>query len=85
MAQLSRQFNVSPYHLVRLFRKEMGQSPIDYLIDERIRTAQHLLLDRDKSVADVARSVSYEDAAYFSRLFKQRTALSPLQFRAHHH
>jgi AraC-like DNA-binding protein len=81
LEQLSREFHVSRYALVRLFRREMGQSPIDYLIDERIRMAQRLLLDQDISIAEVGRQVSYDDAAYFSRLFKQRTALSPLQFR----
>jgi AraC-like DNA-binding protein len=84
LEQLSRQFHVSPYHLVHVFRKEMGQSPIDHLIDERIRLAQRLLFDENESIAAVAKRVSYEDAAYFSRLFKQRTGFSPMQHRKRH-
>ncbi|MDD5705272.1 MAG: AraC family transcriptional regulator [Kiritimatiellae bacterium] len=81
LEQVSREFHISRYALVRLFRREMGQSPIDYLIDERIRLAQRLLTEQDIGIAEAGRRVSYDDPAYFSRLFKRRCALSPQQFR----
>ncbi|MDD5704686.1 MAG: AraC family transcriptional regulator [Kiritimatiellae bacterium] len=78
---LSRMFHRSPCCLARRFQNEMAQAPIDYLIDLRIHQAQRMLLDETRSVAEVAAAVSYQDPAYFSRLFRKRTGISPLQYR----
>ena len=64
-----------------LFRQLTGRSPQQYLIDLRLRNAQELLKSTDLSISEVARSVGYEDALYFSRLFRRRTGAPPSGLR----
>jgi iron complex transport system substrate-binding protein len=76
----SRQ-NCSASYLSRLFKNQLGISPIDYLIHVRIFKAKQLLLDSEARIQEIASGVGYGDVYYFSRLFKKHTGLSPLQYR----
>ena len=64
-----------------LFRQIMGLSPQQYLIDLRLRNAREMLLSTDLSITEVARSVGYDDALYFSRLFRRHLGASPSEVR----
>lgn len=63
------------------FRKAYGKSIIHYLIDIRISEAKSLLMETSLSCSTIARMVGFDDANYFSRIFKKRIGFSPLQFR----
>ncbi|WP_338557072.1 AraC family transcriptional regulator [Paenibacillus sp. KS-LC4] len=63
------------------FHKYSGRSPIDYLIEHRMKRAKYLLTTSNCSVSSVARNVGYEDAHYFSRLFRKHSGCSPSMFR----
>lgn len=67
-----------------LFRRTTGRSPQQYLIELRLRNARELLLQTDLSVSEVARSVGYEDALYFSRLFRRHFGAPPKSVRDAH-
>lgn len=73
--------NISRSALYRAFRRHLGVSPMQYVIRLRIEQAQTLLLSSDTTIADVARSVGYEDPLYFSRSFRANTGLTPSEFR----
>ena len=64
-----------------LFHQLTGRSPQQYLIDLRLSNACQLLRETDLSISEVARRVGYEDALYFSRLFKRYMGVSPRAFR----
>lgn len=68
-------------YLHRLFKKAVGTSPQEYLLDLRIRKACGLLRQTDLPVAVIALSVGYEDTLYFSRLFKKKKGVSPSEYR----
>ena len=68
-------------YLYRLFKKATGFYPQEYLLDYRIRKACELLQNTDFPIAQIARSVGYEDSLYFSRLFKQHMKSSPSSYR----
>lgn len=68
-------------YLYRLFKKVTGFSPQEYLLDYRIRKACELLQNTDLPIAQISRSVGYEDSLYFSRLFKQYMKSSPSSYR----
>lgn len=72
---------LSPSRYSALFRSLTGRSPQQYLIDLRLKNARELLVSTDLSVAEIARSVGYEDALYFSRLFKKHTGKAPKDMR----
>lgn len=71
-------------YLHRQFKAAMGVSVQDYLLDRRIRQACILLKNTDLPIQVVARSVSYQDALYFSKLFHQKKGVSPSQYRMRH-
>lgn len=73
---------VSPYHLCRLFKKELGCSPIQYMIHRRIEAAQYYLSTTDMTVDKIAKRVGYESDTSFQNAFKKRVGLSPGQYRA---
>ncbi|TPE67343.1 AraC family transcriptional regulator [Halalkalibacterium halodurans] len=64
-----------------LFKKYIGMFPIDYLIQYRLKRAKNLLVSSNSSIADIAESIGYLDALYFSRLFKKHIGCSPTAFR----
>lgn len=68
-------------YLYRLFKKVTVFSPQEYLLDYRIRKACELLQNTDLPIAQISRSVGYEDSLYFSRLFKQYMKSSPSSYR----
>jgi AraC family transcriptional regulator, arabinose operon regulatory protein len=81
LEHLARVAQLSPYYLTRLFRHYTGRGAMTYLADVRHREARILLRDTDLAVAEVARSVGYDDPYYFSRVFKAREGFAPLYYR----
>jgi AraC-like DNA-binding protein len=62
-----------------LFKRTVGQSPGDYVIDWRIVIAQGLL-QQDKPVALVANAVGYENGSALARVFRKKLGISPKQW-----
>lgn len=84
--ELDEYLHSLPFHYDytrKLFKKEMGMSPLDYLISLRMKNAEQLLMatwpDR-YSVAEVAAMCGYHNALYFSRVFKKYYGLSPKNY-----
>lgn len=72
---------ISLRSLNRRFRSITGQTPLAYLQRQRINSARELLLKTDMTIADIAATVGYEDASYFSGLFKRLVQISPQSYR----
>ncbi|MNJ34529.1 AraC family transcriptional regulator [Paenibacillus bouchesdurhonensis] len=72
---------VSQHYLSRLFKKDLGDSPVNYLITRRIEEAKRLLAESDAPVHEVAASVGYNNDKYFSMLFKKVTGQTPSAYR----
>ncbi|MCI8387171.1 MAG: AraC family transcriptional regulator [Clostridiales bacterium] len=71
--------SVSQY--IELFKKSTGATPRSYIIELRIRNACDLLCRSDLTVSQIAQTVGYDDAHYFSRLFKLHRGISPENYR----
>ncbi len=78
---LAETFSYSAAHLSVMFKHCTSYSPIDYLIRIRLDKAASLLAETDASIRDIATSVGYQDVYYFSRLFKKKKGVSPIEFR----
>lgn len=84
--QLDQEIRQMPFnydYLRKLFQKEMGQTPLKYMIDLRMKKAKSMLAaawTREYSVAEVAESCGFGDALYFSRVFKKYYGCSPTEF-----
>lgn len=77
---LSSHHNISKYHLLRLFKKYYGQTPLQYLNDKRIEKAKNSLSE-GVSVTQTCYLVGFESIGSFSRLFKLKTGKTPSNFR----
>lgn len=73
--------NLDRSYLCKIFKHATNYSPKEYLIFFRIKKAKQLLKKTDMSIQYIAYSVGYKDAFNFSKLFKKKTGLSPVQYR----
>jgi AraC-like DNA-binding protein/signal transduction histidine kinase len=80
--QLAEAVNVSEDYLTRIFKKELGRTPWEYLIRLRIRAARRLLADSPSSLRDVAAATGFHDQAYFCRVFRRVEGRTPSAYRA---
>ena len=78
---LAKRINLSPRQLDRLFRQELGITPMRYFKIMRLRYADWLLHHTDSSIADIAADCGFADAAHLARDFHAHFACSPGQSR----
>lgn len=72
---------LSKSHVIREFTKYYGVSPYNYLINQKIAIAKKMLLLHNMNINEISNQLGFDDSHYFSRLFKKKTGLSPLQYR----
>lgn len=72
---------VSESTLRRLFKRQTGKLPVDFIKEMRMMNAARLLLTRNDSVAEIAYQCGYETSNYFSRCFKTVFGVSPGAYR----
>ena len=73
--------NYSVAYFSRLFQKQLGKSYSEYLSHIRIKNVSRLLLNTDKSITEIAIETGYQYPGNLSAAFRQKTGLSPQQFR----
>ena len=84
--QLDEAIRAMPFHydyLRKLFKKEMGITPLEYMTNLRMKKAEMMLTamwGSDYSVAEIGQLCGFEDALYFSRVFKKHFGCSPSAF-----
>ncbi|WP_128103027.1 ABC transporter substrate-binding protein [Paenibacillus sp. DCT19] len=81
LESLARTFHYSAPYLSKSFKREIGTSIIDYLINIRMDKAKNLLQQTDLSLQEIATSIGYADVSYFIRIFKKSTGVTPKQFK----
>ena len=80
LQELAEAIHVSPYYLVRLFKKEMGVTPNQYYIQARMYHAKKELLSRP-SEADVAMELNFTDQSHLCNQFRRQMGISPGDYR----
>jgi YesN/AraC family two-component response regulator len=78
---VAQAIGASQNYLSQIFRKELGISPWDYLTRYRIKQAERLLRCTTETISTIAKTVGFEDPAYFGRVFRMQTGVSPTVFR----
>lgn len=79
--QLSHEVALSPYYLIRLFRRVYKRTPHQYLIQVRITRAKELLSHSDLSITEICADVGFESLGSFSALFRKIVGISPSAYR----
>ncbi|GAA4799420.1 AraC family transcriptional regulator [Olivibacter ginsenosidimutans] len=79
--QIAEQLQVSYSQFRKLFKKHTGYSPGQYFIQLKIEKAKHYLNHSDRMIKDIAYELGFDSCFYFSKLFKEKTGLSPEFYR----
>jgi AraC-like DNA-binding protein len=81
MEKVAEELNVSYAWFRKAFKAYTGIAPHQYLIQLRIEKAKEYLSNVNLSVKEIAQNLNFESTFYFSRLFKEKTSLSPEIYR----
>lgn len=77
---LAQQLEVSSPHLIRCFKKEVGESPTNYLISYKLEMSKQLLLQENIYIDTVANLVGFSCGNYFSKVFKKHFSQTPSEY-----
>lgn len=85
LEDVAQQVHLSPAYFSYLFSREQGQTLTEFLTTIRLEKAKELLKTNPTlSISDIAEQIGYDDANYFSRLFKKKTGTTPGLYRKKH-
>lgn len=80
--EYASKLNLTVDKLNEICKENYGQSPKTIILEKKITEAKRLLYFTDLSVKEIAFRLGFEDSSYFSRIFKQKTNLSPTEFKS---
>ncbi|OAB47918.1 response regulator transcription factor [Paenibacillus antarcticus] len=79
---LANKFFLSPNYLCQLFKKEVGETIVEYVSRLRIEYACKLLKETEYTIYQVGETCGFQDYFYFTRIFKRYNKITPTQYRA---
>ncbi len=81
LVELASAVNISPTYFAGLFRRTMGISPHQYVIQQRVEQAKVMLSKTDLAIADIALQVGFSSQSHLTQQFKRLTGMTPKQVR----
>lgn len=78
---LSNLMDLDVVYFSNTFARVFGIPPSQYIIKARLEAAQRLLTFTDRKIREIALEVGFENEMYFSRLFRQKTGVTPGEYR----
>ncbi|CAG7650577.1 helix-turn-helix domain-containing protein [Paenibacillus allorhizosphaerae] len=79
--ELAHRLGVSKYHLIKLFNRSMGKTPVEYLTRKRMEKAVELLRTTTWSLEQISQEIGYADVNYFSKVFRKSLGIPPGRLR----
>ena len=83
LKQIADEANLSPYHFLRLYKKNFQETPHDFVTRLRLEKAKALLASRSHSVTDACFEVGFSSLGSFSMLFTKQVGIPPSEFQKH--
>lgn len=79
---LAERVSLSPYYFIRLFSRETGFTPYQYLMNTRLSAARFLLRSPDISIKDISLRTGFHSESSFCTCFKKAEKMTPGQYRS---
>ena len=83
ISQLASLVSLSDYHFIRIFKRQTGFTPHEYILNTRMNTARYLLKNSTLSVKDICFSTGFSCESVFCSAFKRTEGITPAQYREH--
>ena len=80
---IARTVLISKSSVLNIFRTYLHTSPINYVVEYRLKRASKLLVDTENSVCAIAHETGFENIGYFCRRFKKLYGVTPIYYRNH--
>ena len=77
----AEELHLSPNYFGDLIKKETGNTALDYIQTKLIDEAKSKIFDASKSINDIANELGFKNQQHFTRLFKQKTGVTPNEYR----
>ena len=82
LSDICQKFNFSKNHVINIFKRQYGVTPVKYINDKKISRAKYLLEVTSNTVESIAFDSGFNDYSYFYKLFCQKTGMSPAEYRS---
>ncbi len=80
-AQIAASAHISEREAVRIFQKNIGMSPIEYLLSYRLNESLKHLSSNSMSITEISYACGFSESAYFGKLFKKQYGQTPTEYR----
>lgn len=81
VAYFAEELHLSANYFGDLIKKETGQSAKDYIMNKTLEIAKNKIFESDKTVNEIAYELGFKYPQHFTRLFKQKVGVSPVEYR----
>lgn len=82
LSEIAKTVGISEREATRCFQKNIGQSPMEYLIKYRLNQSKKLLLETGMTITDICQRCGFSDSAYFGKVFRKYYGMTPSEFRS---
>ena len=79
--KISKEFNISKYHLSHVFKKVTGSTIMEFLTTIRFSHIEVLLIQTNKNISQIAYECGFPSIQHFNKIFKKTKGLSPTQYK----
>lgn len=81
LSDIANELGMSQYYFCHLFKRSVGVSPHQFLIQQRVERAKLLLRQPDRTITSIAMECGFANQSHFARCFRRHTGINPNQFR----
>lgn len=81
ISDFAKHIPLSQDHFIRVFKKETGVTPGQYVLEQRLEMAQHLLVESNLTIQRISELCGFDSLPWFSRLFRQKKNITPGMYR----
>ncbi len=81
LEEICKNFNFSKNHIINIFKKQYGVTPVKYINDVKLKNARYLLEVTSESVENIAIESGFGDYSHFYKLFFRENKMSPTEWR----
>ena len=84
LTNVANELFMSKSNLIRTFKMQTGETPYQFLLNQKINAAKTMLSTSTMQIKSIAEFLCWTDEHYFSFIFKQKTGLTPSKYRDLH-